>query len=111
MTRKSTILVAGLGLLAAASIATGASAETRWEARHPRQDEVFDRIHRQDMRIREERREGDLNRWQARRLIARDARIGREDRFFSRVNGGYITKGEQRFLNRQENGTGRHIPG
>ena len=111
MTRNRTLLVGALGLVAAASIATGASADTRWDRHHPRQDEVFDRIHNQDRRVREEYREGDLNRWQAHRLIARDNRIAREDRFFSRVNGGYISRGEQHYLNRQENVTGHHIPG
>lgn len=111
MTRTRTVLVAALGLVAAASIATGASAESRWDRHHPRQDEVFDRIHNQDHRIRADYRDGEIGRWREHRLLARDNRIGREDRFFSRVNGGYITRGEQRYMNRQENVTGAHIPG
>ena len=110
MTTKRTLIAAALGAVAAASMATGATAATRWENHHPRQDQVFDRLAHQRQRIRDDYRDGDLSRRQEARLLARDNRIAREDRFFARTNGGYITKGEQRFMNRQENGTSRRIP-
>jgi hypothetical protein len=111
MFAKRNLILAALGLVLVAGAATGASAETRWDANHPRQAEVLGRDAHQRLRIRQEYREGDLNRFQAHRLLARDRRIAREDRLFARTNGGYITRGEQRFMNRQENVTGRHIPG
>ena len=71
----------------------------------------MDRVANQRHAIRNEVREGDLSRAQGRRLIANDNRIAREDHIIARANGGYITKREQRFLNRQENRNLRHIPG
>lgn len=103
-------LVAATALLSTASIATAASASTRWEQRHPRQDQVLDRVANQRHEIRHEVREGDLSRAQGRRLIANDNRIAREDHIIAHANGGYITKHEQRVLNKQENRNLGHIP-
>ena len=93
------------------AIAPTASAETRWERHHPRQDQVLDRAAREQHRITQERREGELTSAQAHRLRLADRQIVREDHRLARANGGYITPAEQRRLNRQENRLGHHIPG
>lgn len=111
MTTKRNLIIAAFSLLAVAGAAAGASAETRWDAHHPRQAEVLDRLAHQRARIRHEVRAGELSRVQARRILVRDRRIAREDRRLARVNGGRITRGEQRLLNHQENLTSRRIPG
>ena len=107
---KHLALVAATALLSTAAIATSASADTQWAQRHPRQDQILDRVANQRHEIRNEVREGDLSRAQGRRLTANDNRIAREDHVIARANGGYITKHEQRVLNHQENRNLRHIP-
>jgi hypothetical protein len=97
---------AAFALVSSAGVA---SAETPWEQHHPRQDQVLDRTRIQERRITQERREGEINRFQAHRLRVADRRIAREDHRFARINGGYITKGQRRFLNRQENHVSHRI--
>jgi len=111
MVTVRTLCISALSLLAGGMIATAASADTPWQAHHPRQEEVLNRDAHQRAEIREERREGDLSRRQANRLLTADRRVDRQDRLLARANGGYITKHEQRFMNREENRVGRHIPG
>lgn len=111
MNTKFRAMIAAFGLLVVGAVASTASADTRWEYNHPRQDQVLDRAAHERHAIRAERREGDLSKAAAHRLMIRDHRIAREDRFLARANGGYITKGEQHRLNHQENGVRRHIPG
>jgi hypothetical protein len=111
MNTKFKAAIAALGLLAAGAVASTASADTRWETNHPRQDQVFDRAAHERHDIRVERRDGELSGAQAHRLMTKDHRVMREDRLLARANGGHITKGEQHFLNRQENGVRRHVPG
>jgi len=112
MTPKLTTLAAlALGLALAAGLSGSASAETRWERYHPRQDQVLDRDARLRADVRHEYREGDLTRRQATRLLRDDRAIAREDHAMARINGGYITTGEQRLIDRQETRLGRHVPG
>lgn len=105
-----TLTAAILGV-AALSVAGAASADTRWDNNHPRQDQVLDRVAHQKADIRHERREGDISRAQARHMLRHETRIARQDRMMSRHNGGYITRHQQRKLNREETQMGRHIPG
>ena len=106
-----TLSLSVLTLVAGGMIASAAAAETPWQAHHPRQAEVLARDAHQRAVIRTERREGDLSRVQAHRLLVKDRRIDRQDHLLARANGGHITKPENRFLNREENRVGRHIPG
>ncbi len=111
MTIKKNILLAAMGLVLAAGAATGASADTPWQASHPRREEVNARLHNQNVRIRDERREGDLNARQAFRLHRADRHIRHQERVYARNHGGHISRAEQLRLNREENRVGRHIPG
>jgi hypothetical protein len=111
MTLKTTLIALSLGLAAAGGLSATASAETRWENHHPRQDQVLDRVHRQRQEIRVERREGEISRAKAHRLMTAENRLAREDRRDARINGGYITKGQQRHMDRQENRLHRHVEG
>lgn len=106
-----TLSLSLLPLLAGGMIATTAAADTPWQAHHPRQEQVLNRDAHQRARIHEERREGDLSRAQANRLLAADRRIARQDHRLAHANGGFITKGEQRSINHEENRVGRHVPG
>lgn len=106
LARLTTIAFAGL---LAAGTASSAFAETSWEATHPRRDQVNDRLGNQSRRINREYREGEISRAQARRLHREDRSIRREERYMAAMNGGHITRGEQRVLNQQENQVSRQI--
>ncbi len=100
--------------LAAAMLATvaglpAAASATAWGAHHPRQSEVLGRVHRQDRRITQERREGEITGAQAHALRADDHAIAMQDHADSRANGGYITKGEQHTLNKELNANSQAI--
>jgi CRISPR/Cas system-associated endoribonuclease Cas2 len=82
---------------------------SQWASLHPRRDEVNDRLENQGRRIGQEYREGELTRGQAQQLHRDDGRILQEERDMTAMNGGYITRGEQRVLNQQENGVSRQI--
>lgn len=99
---KSRVFVALAGLATLAVASTPAMAGT-WARHHPRQHEVLAREHHQIHRINRERREGELTGAQARALRSSDRAIARQDHADARANGGYITKQQQRQLNREEN--------
>jgi len=87
---------------------TMASAKS-WGVSHPRREQVNDRLANQNRRIRDEVKEGDLTHAQARRLHAEDGTIRQEERDYARLDGGHISKAEQRALNQQENRVSRQI--
>ena len=91
------------------SFAGIASAQTHWEATHPRRDEVNDRLANQNRRIHDEVREGDISRAQAAKLHKDDRQIRREERIMASQNSGHISKQEQRTLNQQENQVSRKV--
>jgi hypothetical protein len=106
-----TLSLSILSLVAGGLIAGSASAETPFQAHHPRQTEVLARDAHERAVIRAERREGELTRGRTRHLLAADHRIARQDHLLARANGGHITRHEQRFLNHEENRVGQRIPG
>jgi len=97
------------GALLVLGFSTTAMAETKWERQHPRRDQVNDRLERQNARIRQERREGELTGKQAAALHKDDRQIRQEERLMARQDGGHITKQEQRTLNAQENAVSKQI--
>ena len=92
--------VVGLGAIA---VVPAAQAETRWEAAHPRRDQVLDRTQHLHQRIARERREGEIGPARARALQRQDRRVRAREQAMARRNGGYITPAQQAALNRQEN--------
>ena len=106
-----TLSTAILSLAAAGVLVGTASAETPWQAHHPRQEQVLNRDAHERARIVSERREGDLSRVQAHRLLAADHRIAVQDHRMARANGGFLTKAEQHKLNREEAKVSHRIPG
>ena len=109
MNIKRNILLAAIGAAMALGAANGASAGTAWDQAHPRRDEVNDRLHHQNVRIRHERREGEITRVQARRLHRQDHAIRHEERRMAALDHGHITRAEQRALNQQENAVSHEI--
>jgi hypothetical protein len=80
--RKTLVFAAAAAMLA--GVVGTASAETHWQKSHPRRNQVNHRLHHQNHRIH------------------RDVRNGT-------MNGGHITRPEQRVLNQQENGISSRI--
>ena len=95
--------------LASVVLFSAPAAANRWEHRHPRRDQVVDRVQIQDRRIREERREGDITRAQARALRLSDRSIRLQQRADARANDGHITRAEQRTLNQELNANSNAI--
>jgi hypothetical protein len=86
-----------------------ASAQSNWDANHPRREQVNDRLANQNRRINQEVREGEITKGQARQLHQEDHAIRQEERGMAKLNGGHITPAEQRALNQQENAVSRQI--
>lgn len=103
-------IIASIMMAVFAVASSGAmAADTKWEKNHPRRDRVNDRLHHQNMRIRDEVREGEMTHAQARKLHRKDRRIRREERVMANQNGGRITKSEQKALNHQEDTVSKQI--
>ena len=101
-------------IVLAATLASGVvfsapAAANRWEHRHPRREQVVDRVQHQDRRIRQERKEGDITMAQARALRLTDRSIRLQQRADARANDGHITKSEQRTLNQELNANSNAI--
>ncbi len=98
------LLVASLGLTTVTFAQDGKFAKT-----HPRRDQVNDRLARQNKRIHNEVKEGDMTKKQAASLHKDDRQIRKEERAMASQNGGHITKQEQKTLNQQQNKVSKQI--
>lgn len=104
-----TLIITAASLAVIAGAASSASADTRWQNRHPRREQVNNRLANQNRRIHQEVKEGDLTHAQAAALHRDDRQIRREERLMATQDGGHITRADQRALNQQENGVSRQI--
>lgn len=93
----------------AMSFAATASAQTNWNATHPRRAEVNHRLENQDRRIHQEVRGGEMSHAEAAKLHRDDHKIRREERDMASQNGSHITRQEDYALNQQENRVSRNI--
>lgn len=93
----------------AVGIAGSAMADTPWQKAHPRREEVNNRLNRQNARIHNEVKEGELSHQQAYQLHEQDHQIRQEERDMASQDGGHITKVDQRALNQQENHVSQEI--
>ena len=111
-TRRSLgLLLVGLAAMAVAApgFARGDGHDHRFEAHHPRRNQVLDRSQFQNRRITRQVREGELTHAQARALRRNDARIAGREQYLARRNGGYITKKQQARLNRRLDNNSKRI--
>ena len=95
--------------VAGTSLIGSAAADTPWQKAHPRREQVNNRLARQNYRIHQEVKDGQLTKAQAAGLHADDRQIRQEERDMASQNGGHITSLEQRTLNQQENAISRQI--
>jgi len=105
-----TLLIAAAGLTLAAGAAGAASAETPWQAHHPRRVEVNHRLDKLNRHIRVERRDGALTAAQARRLHERAYLIRLQERRYARHHHSHLTRAEQVHLNHEAGALHRHVP-
>ena len=103
-----TRIIGAAALVAALAAGTAADAQS-FAQTHPRRAEVNGRLANQNARITNGVRDGQLTHGEAHALRADDHAIRTEERADAAVNGGHITRGEQRSINRQENANSRAI--
>jgi len=109
MRALSKIVAFVISFAVAGTAVSAAFAETQWERNHPRRDQVNDRLANQNRRINRELKEGEITKQQAHELHREDHAIRQEERDMAKINGGHITKGEQKVLNQQENAVSHQI--
>jgi hypothetical protein len=111
MTRsiRSVVLGAIATVTLGALITPALADETQWQKDHPRRTEVNKRLANQNQRIKTERKDGQINKAQAKQLHSEDHAIRQEERTMASTNGGHITKAEQKSLNQQENQVSQQI--
>jgi hypothetical protein len=109
MNMKKAALMALMGVTLAGGAVTAASAETPWQANHPARVEVNHRLANQAVRVRAERRAGDISARKARLLRIADRHILRQERRMASRHGGHLTRAHVHRLNREENRVSRHI--
>ncbi len=108
--RRSCLFLLSLTALAVAvpSMA-GERHDHRFDHRHPRRDQVVDRAQKQNHRITQQVREGELTHAQAHALRVSDHSTVLQQRADAKANGGYITKSQQKSLNQQLNANSKQI--
>ena len=101
----SVLFIAFLGFVNSVS----AQDNTKWDKNHPRRAEVNSRLKKQNERIDKKEADGKMSAKEADKLHKEDHSIRKEEKSDAKKDGGHITKGEQRKLNRQENHVNRQI--
>jgi hypothetical protein len=81
----------------------------QWQNRHPRRAEVNHRLNRQNRRINQGLRHGQLNAGEAAQLHSEDQSIRNQERVDAAANNGHLTRGEDRQINHEENAESRQI--
>lgn len=101
----ATLLVA----VAGTTVCAAKDVDTKWQKHHPRREQVNDRLHHQNARIRDEVKEGDMSKADAAKLHQDDRQIRQEERDMASQNDGHVTRQEQKTLNQQENQVSKEI--
>ena len=97
---------------AVASLALGTTdAMARGGAAHPRRLEVNTRLAHQNYRIDRGLEKGQITQAQANQLHAEDRSLRGEERTEASLDGGHITRADQRSLNQQETAVSKQIYG
>ena len=106
---RSILTVAAVSVALSGIAATAMADDTQWQKDHPRREQVNNRLANQNQRIKQERKEGEINKAQAKQLHSEDHAIRQEERTMASTNGGHVTKAEQKSLNQQENQVSKQI--
>lgn len=116
MTKSISLTILALGLLTPA-IRVQADTMTnpgnptggQFAKEHPRRNEVNKRVRHQRKRIAKDEASGKITPQEAQQLRANDNAIKQQEHADVKANGGYITKGEQKQLNQEENANSKLI--
>jgi len=100
-------LFAALCLVAASPAAHADDAQ--WKKKHPRRAEVNKRDRNLRNKTENAEKNGKITDQQAQKLEGEETAIHNQEKADAAANGGHITKGEQRDLNREENGVNRQL--
>ena len=109
MKNSKAILAVVLAVFLSVSLTSAFAKETKWDKKHPRRDQVNDRLGNQNKRIHNEVKEGEMSKGGAAKLHQQDRSIRQEERDMAKQDGGHINKSEQNVLNQQENGVSKVI--
>ncbi len=107
--KLKSMLIASALIASCGTVLVVQAADTPFQAKHPRREQVNQRLHNQNKRIHEEVKEGDLTRAQAATLHRDDRKIRQEERDMASQNKGHLTKQEDKTLNQQENQLSKEI--
>lgn len=77
--------------------------------KHPRRNQVNKRVKNQRARINKDVASGKLTPQQAQQLRANDRAIKQQEHADVKANGGYLTKGQQKQINQEENANSKLI--
>lgn len=106
---QSVLIATLLVAVAGTSVCAAKDVDTKWQKHHPRREQVNDRLHHQNARIRDEVKEGDMSKADAAKLHQDDHRIRQEERDMASQNHGHVTRQEQKTLDQQENQVSKEI--
>lgn len=81
----------------------------KFAEKHPRRNQVNNRVKNQRGRIAADEKSGKITKSQANQLRANDRAIKKQEHAEVKANGGHLTKGEQKQLNREENANSKMI--
>ena len=81
----------------------------KFAVEHPRRNEVNTRVNNQRERIDQGLKNGTLDKQQAQQLRANDRAIKQQEHADVKANGGYLTGGEQKQINQEENANSQMI--
>jgi hypothetical protein len=80
-----------------------------WNEKHPRRAQVNQRVENQRDRVADGVAKGQLTKKEANEIRGKESNVRQQERDMARLNGGRITRGEQRTLNQEENKVSRQI--
>ena len=103
------VLAAAAAAVSLSCLTAPAIAQSAWAAQHPLRAEVDARLAKQDMRIDEKVKMGQMRPARAARLHTADQRIRAHERRMAAMHGGHITRGEQAKLNAEEDAVSAKI--
>ncbi|RCS31145.1 hypothetical protein DEO45_05265 [Rhodanobacter denitrificans] len=106
---QSVLIATLLVAVAGTTVCAAKDVDTKWQKHHPRREQVNDRLHHQNARIRDEVKEGDMSKADAAKLHQDDHRIRQEERDMASQNHGHVTRQEQKTLDQQENQVSKEI--
>ncbi len=104
-----TVLTAVAATVSLACLMAPAFADTPWQANHPRRVQVNSRLAKQNGRIHQEVKDGQMGHARAARLHAADHRIRTQERRMASRHDSHLTRREDVRLNREENRVSRRI--